>query len=102
MSNPTQHIGLALREQLARQAEPVTLAAGEGQTFDIRGNRGVNIIAGAGATATYSKVDSLSASAHDTATDATVAAGSEAFVEKWAFIRVSSAGGNTRVCVVGP
>ena len=102
MSNPTQSTGLSLREQLARQAIPVTLAADAAQVFDIRGNRGIQIIAGAGATVTHSKVDALDANAHDAATDATIAAGTEGFVEKWAFIRVSTAGGSCRCCVVGP
>jgi hypothetical protein len=100
MSNPTQYYGLHLRELLVRQTEPVTIEDGQGQTFDIRGARGVVILPAAGATATYSKVDSLAASAHDTATDATTT--TEVFAEKWAFIRVSTAGGDTRCCVVGP
>lgn len=101
MSNPTLFFGRQTRAADAREAV-ATLTDGQGRVFDIRGSRGINIIAGAGATVTYSKVDTADASAHDTATDATIAAGNEGFVEKWAFIRVSTAGGPCRCCVVGP
>jgi hypothetical protein len=100
MSNAAQLSGNALHEILARREGPVTLADGTGRTFDLRGNRGINIIPGSGATVTYSKVDTLGASEHDTATDATST--SEVFVEKWAFVRVSTASGSARCCVVGP
>lgn len=102
MSLPSQSYGRLSTEQEARHEGPVTLADGEASVFDIRGNRGINIVAGAGATVTHSKVDSLTAGAHDTATDATIAAGSEGFVENWAFVRISTAGGSCRCCVVGP
>jgi hypothetical protein len=96
----TEQTALELREQKRRAEGPVTLADGGSRVFDLRGNRGLQIVAGAGATVTYSKVDTADAEAHDAATDATIAAGAEGFVEKWAFIRVSTTGGSCRCCVV--
>lgn len=98
MSTYTEQPGLEQRQQRRIAEGPVTLAAAGARVFDIRGCRGVVIIPGAGATATYSKVDALDAEAHDAATDATTT--TELLVDEWAFIRVSTAGGATRCCVI--
>lgn len=80
-----------------------TLAAGEAETFDCRGMAAITIITGAGATATYSRVNDETDAAHVTGAEngSTVAATTKLTIPTdWPFIRVSSAGGATRVAMV--
>lgn len=77
---------------------PVTIAAGSAQNFDVTDGIRFTIFPGAGATATYSRVDSYGATAHDSTTTAVTAITS--IDVDWPYMRVSSAGGTTRVAVV--
>jgi hypothetical protein len=94
----TDQSALDLRETMRRAEGPVMLAAAGARVFDIRGCRGLVLLPGAGATVTYSRVDTLGAEAHDADTDATTAV--EVFLDDWSFYRVSTAGGPCRCCVV--
>ena len=79
----------------------IDLAAGEAITIPSSLGAVLHIITGSGATASYSKVDSSDASAHDTPTTLTLAADSEVTVTvAWPFYRVSTAGGAVRVALV--
>jgi hypothetical protein len=98
VSANTAQPGLEARQQRRIAEGPVTLAAAAARVFDIRGCRGLVILPGAGATVTYSRVDTSDAEAHDTDTDATTTV--EAFLDDWSFYRVSTAGGACRCCVV--
>ena len=81
---------------------PDQLLAGEAINRDVRGCVGISAIAGAGATVTVSRIDSLDATAHGTGARAvgTVAATTlGTFTVDWAFVRISTAGGPATVSV---
>lgn len=80
----------------------VALADGDARTLDARGCATITLIADAGCTLTYSRVDAPDASAHTTGTEngTTVAADTRSsFTVDWPFWRVSAAGGTARVWV---
>lgn len=79
------------------------LAASEATVIDARGMSQLTIITGSGATATYSRVDTHSASAHTTGTQNgdTVAATTKLVIPvDWPFYRISVAGGTCRIGLV--
>ena len=81
---------------------PVQLADGEATVEDMRGCVGVSVITGTGATATVSRVDSPTATAHGTGARAvgTVAATTlTSYTVDWPYLRISTAGGPATVSV---
>lgn len=79
-----------------------SIAAGAQVCIDACAMKNLTIIAGTGATATYSRVDQPDASVHTTGAEnqGTVAANTKLVVAvDWPFYLVSSAGGPTRVSV---
>ena len=81
----------------------INLAAGEAFVVDTSGSERFSIIAGAGATVTYSRVDSKDADAHTTGTenqDTVAATTIETIDTDWPFYRVSVAGGSCRIAAV--
>ena len=79
---------------------PQPLAAGGAMVVDARGCVSLCIIAGTGATVTYSRVDSMDATVHDGETDTVAATTRETVPVDWPFFRVSVADGSARVAVV--
>lgn len=80
--------------------EPAVLEAGGAKNFDVHMLNKITIITGAGATATYSRVDSMDAVAHTTGVEngTTVPANTKETIDvDWPFFRVSVAGGTCRV-----
>lgn len=80
-----------------------TILSGAAVNVDTKGAMNLTIIAGTGATATYSRVDKADASAHTTGTEngTTVSANTKLVIlNDWPFFRVSSSGGTTRVGLV--
>ncbi len=76
-----------------------TLAAGGAAVFDLTNAIRMHVVPVSGATVTYSKVDSPSASSHDS--DTTRVATSEFTVDAdWPYYRVSTATQGCRVAVV--
>jgi hypothetical protein len=76
-------------------ASVTTLADTEGVTVDVRGLKALSIMPGAGATVTYSRVDTSGAAAHGDG-QATTAAFLSLDVQ-WPFYRVTTAGGSCKV-----
>lgn len=93
-----------IQQQLAQRiafSEPMALSSGNGANFDCRGMRFLTIIAGSGATVTYSQVDAPTTVSHDSATDATTTEAAGISVDvKWPFYYVSTASGAARVACV--
>jgi len=85
-------------------SEPVTIASGAAQNFDTRGFNYITILSPAGTTTTYSRVNSIDASAHvtdpATATSTVASDTMEAIAVDWPFFRVSAASGPCDVCLV--
>lgn len=78
---------------------PATLADGDAIVVPTGEGIRLTIITGAGATATYSRVDDHDASAHGTT--GTVAASTRLSIDTdWPYYRVSVAGGTCRVAVI--
>jgi len=80
-----------------------TLIDGAAHNIDARGALNLTIIAGAGATATYSRIDSKDAGSHTSGTEngGTVSSSTKlTFQNDWPFYRISSSGGTTRVGLV--
>lgn len=76
----------------------IALADGEAAVVPTQGCAYLTLIPAAGATITYSDVDSSEASAHDATTQQTTTATLEITPPTWPFVRVSTAGGAARVC----
>ena len=80
---------------------PATIATDTGRVVDCRGFGKLTIIAGAGATASVSRVDLPDATAHTTGaqnTEPDVTANTRITIDvDWPFFYVSSAGGPSRV-----
>ena len=72
----------------------------EAMVADVRGCVLLAITAGAGATVTYSRVDSKDAGAHGSDTDTVTTGTFESIPVEWPFYRVSVAGGTAKVAVV--
>lgn len=87
----------------AQRGGVTSIAAGAALVIDARHCRNLTIITGAGATATYSRVDSPTAIAHVSGAEngGTVAATTKLVtVVDWPWYRIDSAGGTTRVGIV--
>lgn len=85
------------------QREVTTLGDAQAQVFPTQGMARITVITGAGCTATVSRVDSSTASAHTTGTqNSFTVAPTTATVTPvdWPYFRVSAAGGSCRVGVV--
>jgi hypothetical protein len=78
----------------------ITLAAGEAIVLDVRGMGTLTMIAGAGATITWSRVDTSDAGAHVGAGTTIAATEVSAISVDWPFVRISVAGGSARVAAV--
>lgn len=78
---------------------PRTLSDGEGLVVHAYGGIRMSVVVGAGATVSYSRVDSASASSHDAATQVDIVADTDVDVA-WPWYYVSTAAGSCRVVVV--
>ena len=83
---------------------PETLADGEAVNVDVRGFRVLTVIAEDGATATVSRVDSMSAVAHTAITntvDGSAAEAVDVFDCDWPYFRISVADADARWALAG-
>jgi hypothetical protein len=81
---------------------PRSLASGAAVVVDARGHSTLSIVAGAGATVTVSRVDSVSASAHTTGPNTfDVTAGTHSATDvDWPYYRISASGGSARYALL--
>lgn len=81
-------------------AGPVlTLSSGTGVTLNTTGMARITILPGAGATVTYSMVDTKTETSHDAGTSTNVTTPTTLDVE-WPYYRITTAGGSARVAAV--
>lgn len=82
----------------------VTLADGEGQTFDARAMAKMSVLAGTGATVLWSRVNAPNATAHGTLAGAVItppaATALTTLAVDWPYYRVSTADGPCYVAIV--
>jgi hypothetical protein len=78
---------------------PISISSGGTVVLSVYNGIRLGIIPGSSTTATYSKVDSETATAHDNATSATATVHTAIDIE-WPYYMVTSSGGTTRVALI--